>query len=286
MQRPEPKGELEHVNAYTLLVAVVLSAQATDAGVNKATRPLFKIADTPEKMLELGEEKLGGYIRTIGLWRAKAKNVMALSEALIRDHDGEVPGDRDALVTLPGVGRKTANVVLNMAFGQPTMAVDTHIFRLGNRLRPGAWQDAGRGRAGADQHHSRQIHAPCASLADPARTLCLQGAGAGMLALHHCRSLQGGGEDQQYPGAAGGDRRGNCSDAVAARHGRRKDRDQDEDRAFGPQPGAHRADFAFRHDMAGVSAQAPVPFQDAGGRQAGNCAAVRNAAIFAQNTQL
>jgi endonuclease III len=134
VQRPEPKGELEHVNAYTLLVAVVLSAQATDAGVNKATQPLFKIADTPEKMLELGEEKLGGYIRTIGLWRAKTKNVMALSGALIRDHGGEVPGDRDALVKLPGVGRKTANVVLNMAFGQPTMAVDTHIFRLGNRL--------------------------------------------------------------------------------------------------------------------------------------------------------
>jgi endonuclease III len=134
VQRPEPKGELEHVNAYTLLVAVVLSAQATDIGVNKATRPLFKIADTPEKMLALGEEKLGNHIRTIGLWRGKAKNVIALSEALIRDHRGQVPGDRDALVKLPGVGRKTANVVLNMAFGQPTMAVDTHILRLGNRL--------------------------------------------------------------------------------------------------------------------------------------------------------
>ena len=134
VQRPEPMGELEHVNAYTLLVAVVLSAQATDAGVNKATRPLFKIVDTPEKMLALGEEKLGTYIRTIGLWRGKAKNVIALSEVLIRDHGGQVPGDRDALVKLPGVGRKTANVVLNMAFGQPTMAVDTHILRLGNRL--------------------------------------------------------------------------------------------------------------------------------------------------------
>ena len=134
VQRPEPKGELEHVNAYTLLVAVVLSAQATDAGVNKATRPLFKIVDTPEKMLAPGEEKLGNYIRTIGLWRGKAKNVIALSEALIRDHGGQVPGDREALVKLPGVGRKTANVVLNMAFGQPTMAVDTHILRLGNRL--------------------------------------------------------------------------------------------------------------------------------------------------------
>ena len=134
IQRPEPKGELEHVNAFTLLVAVVLSAQATDVGVNRATRALFKVADTPQKMLALGEAKLGEYIRTIGLWRNKAKNVIALSEALIRDHGGEVPGDRDELTKLPGVGRKTANVVLNMAFGQPTMAVDTHIFRIGNRL--------------------------------------------------------------------------------------------------------------------------------------------------------
>jgi len=134
IQRPEPKGELEHVNAFTLLVAVVLSAQATDAGVNKATRPLFKAADTPQKMLALGEAKVGEYIKTIGLWRNKAKNVIALSEALIRDHGGEVPGDRDELTKLPGVGRKTANVVLNMAFGQPTMAVDTHILRIGNRI--------------------------------------------------------------------------------------------------------------------------------------------------------
>ncbi|CAH2398985.1 endonuclease III [Mesorhizobium escarrei] len=135
VQRPEPKGELEHVNAFTLLVAVVLSAQATDVGVNKATRALFKVADTPQKMLALGEAKVGDFIRTVGLWRNKAKNVIALSEALIRDHGGEVPDDRDQLVKLPGVGRKTANVVLNMAFGQHTMAVDTHIFRIGNRLR-------------------------------------------------------------------------------------------------------------------------------------------------------
>ncbi|PTE08270.1 endonuclease III [Mesorhizobium helmanticense] len=134
VQRPEPKGELEHVNAFTLLVAVVLSAQATDAGVNKATRALFKVADTPQKILALGEAKVGDYIRTIGLWRNKAKNVIALSQALIADHGGEVPDDRDQLVKLPGVGRKTANVVLNMAFGQHTMAVDTHIFRIGNRL--------------------------------------------------------------------------------------------------------------------------------------------------------
>ena len=134
VQRPEPKGELEHVNAFTLLVAVVLSAQATDAGVNKATRALFAIADMPEKMLALGEEQVGQYIRTIGLWRNKAKNVVALCEALIRDHGGEVPKTREELVRLPGVGRKTANVVLNMAFGEPTMAVDTHILRIGNRL--------------------------------------------------------------------------------------------------------------------------------------------------------
>ncbi|RWH71188.1 MAG: endonuclease III [Mesorhizobium sp.] len=134
VQRPEPKGELEHINAFTLLVAVVLSAQATDVGVNKATRALFKVADTPQRMLALGEAKVGDYIRTVGLWRNKAKNVIALSEALIRDHGGEVPDDRDQLVKLPGVGRKTANVVLNMAFGQHTMAVDTHIFRIGNRL--------------------------------------------------------------------------------------------------------------------------------------------------------
>ncbi|KAB2657164.1 endonuclease III [Brucella tritici] len=144
IQRPEPKGELEHVNAFTLLVAVVLSAQATDAGVNKATRGLFALADTPQKMLALGEEKVGDHIRTIGLWRNKAKNVILLSEALIRDHGGEVPGDRDELVKLPGVGRKTANVVLNMAFGQPTMAVDTHILRIGNRigLAPGKTPEA------------------------------------------------------------------------------------------------------------------------------------------------
>jgi endonuclease III len=133
-QNPEPKGELEHVNAYTLLVAVVLSAQATDAGVNKATRPLFKIADTPEKMVALGEDTVRDYVKTIGLFRGKAKNVIALSQTLIEKYSGEVPEDRDALVELPGVGRKTANVVMNMAFGHPTMAVDTHVFRLANRL--------------------------------------------------------------------------------------------------------------------------------------------------------
>lgn len=144
VQRPEPKGELEHVNAFTLVVAVALSAQATDAGVNKATRALFAIADTPEKMLALGEDALISHIKTIGLFRNKAKNVMALSEKLIREFGGEVPRTREELMTLPGVGRKTANVVLSMAFGVPTMAVDTHVFRIANRLKlaPGKTPDA------------------------------------------------------------------------------------------------------------------------------------------------
>ena len=138
-QMPEPKGELHYVNPYTLLVAVVLSAQATDVGVNKATGPLFKVADTPEKMVALGEVKVRNYVKTIGLFNAKAKNVIALSKLLIEEHSSEVPRDRQALEKLPGVGRKTANVVLNIAFGEPTIAVDTHIFRIGNRtgLAPG-----------------------------------------------------------------------------------------------------------------------------------------------------
>ncbi|WP_153771645.1 endonuclease III [Labrenzia sp. CE80] len=131
---PEPEGELDYVNAYTLLVAVVLSAQATDVGVNRATKHLFQIADTPEKMVELGEDKVREEIRTIGLYKTKAKNVILLSQQLLRDHGGEVPDDREELEKLPGVGRKTANVVLNIFFGQPTIAVDTHLFRLGNRI--------------------------------------------------------------------------------------------------------------------------------------------------------
>jgi len=136
---PNPETELEYTNVYTLLVAVVMSAQATDVGVNRATAELFKIADTPAKMVALGEAELIRHIRTIGLFRNKAKNVIALSEKLLAEHGGEVPADRAALEALPGVGRKTANVVLNTAFGEPTMAVDTHIFRLSNRtgLAPG-----------------------------------------------------------------------------------------------------------------------------------------------------
>ena len=136
---PAPKGELKHVDPYTLLVAVVLSAQATDAGVNKGSGPLFAVAGTPDKMVALGEERLRDHIKTIGLYRTKAKNVITLSQRLIAEHGGKVPRDRAALEALPGVGRKTANVVLNIAFGEPTIAVDTHIFRVSNRtgLAPG-----------------------------------------------------------------------------------------------------------------------------------------------------
>jgi endonuclease-3 len=130
---PEPKGELAHINPFTLLIAVVLSAQATDAGVNKATPALFAAADTPQKMVELGEPRVQDLIKTIGLFRTKAKNVVALSRKLVEEHGGQVPRSREALEALPGVGRKTANVVLNIAFGEPTIAVDTHIFRVGNR---------------------------------------------------------------------------------------------------------------------------------------------------------
>jgi len=136
---PEPKGELDYVNPFTLLVAVVLSAQATDVGVNKATGPLFAIANTPQEMFDLGEDTVRDYVKSIGLYKTKAKNVIKLCAALIEDHNSEVPKTREELEKLAGVGRKTANVVLNIAFGQPTIAVDTHLFRLGNRtgIAPG-----------------------------------------------------------------------------------------------------------------------------------------------------
>lgn len=136
---PEPKGELAYTNPFTLLVAVILSAQATDVGVNKATRSLFREADTPRSLLALGEDGLKRHIRTIGLYNSKAKNIMAMARLLVDEHGGEVPPSREALERLPGVGRKTANVVLNIAFGKPTIAVDTHIFRVCNRtgLAPG-----------------------------------------------------------------------------------------------------------------------------------------------------
>ena len=141
---PDPQTELNFTNPYTLLVAVVLSAQATDVGVNKATKGLFAVADTPEAMVGLGLEAVRAHIKTIGLFNTKAQNVMKLSQILIHQHDGQVPKDREALEALPGVGRKTANVVLNEAFGEPTIAVDTHIFRVGNRtgLAPGKTPDA------------------------------------------------------------------------------------------------------------------------------------------------
>lgn len=133
-QNPSPKSELDYVNPYTLLVAVVLSAQATDKSVNKATEPLFKIVDTPEKMVALGEEGLIPYIKSIGLYRNKGKNVIALSKKLIEDFGSEVPADREKLMSLPGVGRKTANVVLNVVFNQPTMPVDTHLLRVSPKI--------------------------------------------------------------------------------------------------------------------------------------------------------
>ena len=141
---PAPRSELHYDSPFTLLVAVLLSAQATDVGVNRATGPLFAVANTPQAMLDLGVDGVRDYIRTIGLFNTKAKNVIALCEILLRDHGGQVPQDRAALQSLPGVGRKTANVVLNVAFGQPTIAVDTHIFRVANRtgLAPGKTPDA------------------------------------------------------------------------------------------------------------------------------------------------
>tara|TARA_R110001592_G_scaffold20926_6_gene84599 strand:+ start:6137 stop:6769 length:633 start_codon:yes stop_codon:yes gene_type:complete len=143
-QNPEPKSDLEYTNTYTLLVAVTLSAQATDIGVNKATKDLFSHTDTPQKMLDLGIDRLKDHIKTIGLYNNKAKNVIAMAEILVREHNGNVPDMREALMALPGVGRKTANVVLNIAFHQPTMAVDTHIFRVSNRtgLAPAKNPDA------------------------------------------------------------------------------------------------------------------------------------------------
>ena len=158
---PEPRGELGYINAYTLLVAVVLSAQATDVGVNKVTGPLFRVVDTPEKMIRLGEAKLRDYIKSIGLYRNKAKNVIGLSQMLLDAHGGEVPRDRAALQTLPGVGRKTANVVMNIAFGEPTIAVDTHIFRVSNRtgLAPGKTPDEVERKLERRTPDARKLHA-------------------------------------------------------------------------------------------------------------------------------
>ena len=192
---PDPKSELEYVNPFTLLVAVVLSAQATDAGVNKATRALFKIADTPEKMVRLGEDSVRDFIKTIGLYRNKARNVIELSRQLIANHGGDVPRDRDALEALPGVGRKTANVVLNVAFGEPTMAVDTHVFRVANRTGLSSGRDAAGGGGGSAACRAAEIRNARAPLADPARALRVQGAAAGMPAMPHPRPLPFRGEN-------------------------------------------------------------------------------------------
>ena len=177
-KNPEPKGELDYTNPYTLLVAVALSAQATDVGVNKATKELFKIVATPQDMLDLGEAGLKDHIKTIGLYNSKARNVMKMAQLLVDDFNGAVPEDRAALETLPGVGRKTANVVLNIAFGHPTIAVDTHLFRVGNRTGMAVGQDPAGGGKEAGEEDPQTVETPCASLADPAWPLYLQGAQA------------------------------------------------------------------------------------------------------------
>ncbi len=158
---PAPRSDLQYRDPFTLLVAVVLSAQATDAGVNKATVKLFAEAATPQAILDLGEDRLRDHIRTIGLFNNKAKNIMALCALLVSDHGGQVPADRDALQALPGVGRKTANVVMNVAFGQPTIAVDTHIFRVANRtgMAPGKTPDAVEKALEQRVHDTHKLHA-------------------------------------------------------------------------------------------------------------------------------
>ena len=187
---PDPKTELEHVNPYTLLVAVVLSAQATDAGVNKATRSLFAKVDTPQKMVALGEEGLREAIKTIGLFNTKAKNVIALSKALVENHGGTVPPDRAALEALPGVGRKSANVVLNVAFGQPSHR-GGHAYLPGREPhRPCLRQNPAGSRARPRTHRAAGLYPQCSSLAHPSRPLCLQGEEARMLALRHRKPLQ------------------------------------------------------------------------------------------------
>ena len=192
---PAPRGELQHINPFTLLVAVVLSAQATDAGVNKATPALFALADTPEQMIKLGEARVRDLIKTIGLFRTKAKNLIALSQKLVAEHGGKVPHDREALEALSGVGRKTANVVLNVAFGEPTIAVDTHIFRVRQPHRPGARQDAVRRRDEADGSRARALPPARPSLADSARPLRLRRPQSAVRKMHHRRPLQMAGED-------------------------------------------------------------------------------------------
>ena len=192
---PAPQTELAYRDPYTLLVAVILSAQATDVSVNKATEPLFKVANTPAAMIALGEDRLIPYIRTIGLFRNKAKAVIAMSRRLLEAHGGEVPNDRDALQALPGVGRKTANVVLNSAFGHPTIAVDTHVFRVANRTGLAPGKTPVEVERGLEAVVPEEIRPARPSLADPARPLRVHRAPAQVSRMRGARPVRLSGED-------------------------------------------------------------------------------------------
>ena len=187
--RPDPKTELDYTDPYTLVVAVALSAQATDVSVNKATKGLFKAADTPAKMVALGEEGVAEHIRTIGLWRNKAKNVIALSKIILEQHGGKTPRTREELEALPGVGHKTASVVLNEAYGEATIAVDTHVFRVSNRTGLAPETTPEKVEKKLLRGDARRIQARGASLADPARALYVPGAQAGVSGMRDPRSL-------------------------------------------------------------------------------------------------
>ena len=259
---PEPKGELDYINPFTLLVAVVLSAQATDAGVNKATPALFKLAPTPAKMAALGEEKIRDLIKTIGLFNTKAKNVALLAQKLIDEHGGEVPTTREVLETLPGVGRKTANVVLNIAFKQPTIAVDTHLFRVANRTEPRAGRYPDQGRARAAQGGAEGLPASRPPLADPSRPLCVQGTKARVLPLHHPRVVPVRAEDASAEGLERTRGSRGLGQPIAARHQRREDRDQDEHRRLGVDEAPRAANLAIGHDIPTIGLRRPPPAQD------------------------
>ena len=192
---PAPQTELAYRDPYTLLVAVILSAQATDVSVNKATEPLFKVANTPAAMIALGEDGLISYIRTIGLFRNKAKAVIAMSRRLLETHGGKVPNDRDALQALPGVGRKTANVVLNSAFGHPTIAVDTHVFRVANRTGLAPGKTPIEVERGLDAVVPEPVRAACPSLADPARPLRVHRAQTQVSRVRGARPVRLSGQD-------------------------------------------------------------------------------------------
>ena len=187
---PAPTTELLHTSPFELLVAVMLSAHTTDRSVNAATRKLFPVANTPAAIVALGVEGVKPYIRPVGLYNTKSKNLVGLAQALIERHGGEVPAERAALEALPGVGRKTASIILNMVFGQAEIAVDTHIFRVANRTGLAPGQDAARGRGGARRQHAAGVPQGRASLADPARPLRLHGALAGLPDVHHPRPVR------------------------------------------------------------------------------------------------